>query len=74
MRFLGKKEITFAWYTNVISYVAKTGKKVHFRGNFKVRNSKSTPPSQRNPKSTPLSLSVLYAKIKQKSLSLGGAT
>ena len=21
MRFLGKKEITFAWYTNVISYV-----------------------------------------------------
>ena len=32
MRFLGKKEITFAWYTNVFSYVAKTGKKVHFKG------------------------------------------
>ena len=43
MRFLGKKEITSAWYTKVISYVAKMGKKVHFRGNFKVRNSKSTP-------------------------------
>ena len=23
MRLLGKKEITFAWYTNVISYVAE---------------------------------------------------
>jgi len=46
--------------------VAKTGKKVHFGGNFKVRNSKSTPPSQRNSKSTPFSLSVWCGKNNQK--------
>ena len=32
MRFVGKKKNTSVWYTNVISYVAKTGKKVHFKG------------------------------------------
>ena len=51
--------------------MAKTGKKVHFRGNFKVRNSKSTPPSQRNSKNTPFSLSVWCGKTKQKASTFG---
>ena len=72
---LGQKRNHTCWYTNVISYVAKTGKKVHFRGNFKVRNPKSTPPSQRNPKSTPFSpaLTIVgFDNAMKKSLILGG--
>ena len=63
MRIARKKRITFAWYTKVIPQVAKTGEKVHIRGDFKVRNSKSTPPSQRNSKSTPFSRRVLFALL-----------